>query len=128
MSAASRFSRWPGRGGIKTVRRPEVQKIAGTAAYRPAAAKAWHWPLAVVVVDDPRVAALPVLSLAVSAARAGSQVIVADLTAGAAAAKLQDQRRWCPDRRHRRQRIALVVLTRRPHASRPAAGYRGRVE
>ena len=44
--------------------------------------------LAVVPVDDPQVAAQSVVSLAVSCAQQGKQVIVADLCAGAPAARL----------------------------------------
>jgi capsular polysaccharide biosynthesis protein len=44
--------------------------------------------LAVVPVDDPRVAAQSVTSLAVSCAQQGRQVVVADLCAGAPAARL----------------------------------------
>jgi hypothetical protein len=43
--------------------------------------------LAVVPVDDPQVAALCLASLAVSRARQGSQVVVADLCAGSPAAR-----------------------------------------
>ena len=44
--------------------------------------------LAVVPVDDPRVAAMSLVSLAVSCAQEGKQVVVADLCAGAPAAGL----------------------------------------
>ena len=44
--------------------------------------------LAVIPVDDPRVAALAVLSLAASRAQQGKRVVVADLCSGAPAARL----------------------------------------
>jgi capsular polysaccharide biosynthesis protein len=86
---AVKFGRWPRRGGIQAVRRAEVQKMAASLRTAlPPRKPGVAATLAVVAVDDARLAALPVLSLAVSAARAGSQVIVADLTAHATAAKL----------------------------------------
>ncbi len=83
-----RTGRWPG-GGLQVVRNRDVQRMAALlrATLPPRNPNATA-TLAVVAVDDPQLAALPVLSLAVSAARAGSQVIVADLTPGAVAAKL----------------------------------------
>ncbi len=84
-----RLSRRPGKGGIQSVRRPEVQKMAALLrSSLPPRRSGTAATLAVVAVDDARCAALPVLSLAVAAARAGSQVIVADLTTGAVAAQL----------------------------------------
>lgn len=44
--------------------------------------------LAVVAVDNPQEAALPLVSLAISRARQGQRVVLADLTSGAAAAGL----------------------------------------
>jgi hypothetical protein len=86
---AVKFSRLPGRRGIRTVRRREVQRMAALLRTSlPPRQPGVAATLAVIAVDDPRVAALPVLALAVSAARSGSQVIVADLTPGAAAARL----------------------------------------
>jgi len=80
--------RWRSRG-LQAVRNREVQRMAAQlrATLPPRNLNATA-SLVVVAVDDPRVAALPVLSLAVSAARAGSQVIVADLTPEATAAEL----------------------------------------
>jgi capsular polysaccharide biosynthesis protein len=46
--------------------------------------------LAVVAMDDPYAAVLPVLALALSCARAGGQVIIADLSAGTVAGQLLD--------------------------------------
>ena len=48
--------------------------------------------LAVVPVDDPAVAALSLVSMAISSAQEGQQVVVADLASGAPAARLLDSK------------------------------------
>lgn len=84
-----RTGRLPGRRGLQAVRDRDVLKMAALLrATLPPRRENTVAALAVVAVDDPVVAALPALSLAVSAARAGSQVMIADLTEGAAAAGL----------------------------------------
>ena len=90
---AVRLSRWrPGRHGLAAARSVEVRRIAahlrGTVPARgrgPAA-------LAVVPVDDPRVAALAVVSMALSRARDGFNVVLADLASGTPAASLVDSK------------------------------------
>ncbi len=81
-----RAGRWlPGRGQAsgRSVQRIVVYlRDAVPAGSRGVAA------LAVVPVDDPRVAAMSVVSLATSWAQQGKQVVVADLSAGATAAAL----------------------------------------
>jgi capsular polysaccharide biosynthesis protein len=86
---AVRLSRWrPGRRGLAAAGSVGVRRItsylraAEPRTVRGAAA------LAVVPVDDPRVAALSVVSLAVSRAREGRNVIVADLASGMPVATL----------------------------------------
>jgi capsular polysaccharide biosynthesis protein len=82
-------SRWvPGRRGFAAARRRGMQRIVahlGSAVPGNARGAA---TLAVVPVDSTRIAALAVASLAVSCAHEGHQVIVADLCAGAPAARL----------------------------------------
>ncbi len=90
---AVRLSRWrPGRRGLSAARSVEVRRIAahlrGTVsarAGRPAA-------LAVVPFDDPRVAALALVTMALSRARDGSNVVLADLASGTPAASLVDSK------------------------------------
>jgi capsular polysaccharide biosynthesis protein len=88
-----RLSRWrPGGSGLAAARRRNVQRIVtyldkqlgDMASGRSQRAAS----LAVVPVDDPRVAALSLMSLAISCAQQGMQVVVADLAAGAPAAGL----------------------------------------
>jgi capsular polysaccharide biosynthesis protein len=86
---AVRLSKWrPGRRGLGPVRGAAVQRItshlraAEPHTVRGAAA------LAIIPVDDPRVAALSVVSLAISHAREGRRVVVADLASGAPVAAL----------------------------------------
>ncbi len=87
--AAVPLSRWrPGRRGLAAADSAAVQRItsylriAEPRAVRGAAA------LAVISVDDPAVAALSAVSLAVSRAGEGRKVVVADLASGAPVAKL----------------------------------------
>ena len=86
---AVRVSRWlPGRHGLAATRGRDMQRIVahlGRAVPETAQGAA---TLAVIPVDDPRIAALSVASLAVACAQRGQQVIVADLCAGAPAARL----------------------------------------
>ena len=86
---AVQVSRWrPGRRGLAAADSAAVQRItsylrtAEPRAVRGAAA------LAVIPVDDPAVAALSAVSLAVSRAREGRKVVVADLASGAPLAHL----------------------------------------
>ena len=84
-----RLRRWlPGRRGLEAARLANVRRVVGylrsavPTRSRDAAA------LAVVPVDDPRVAALSLVALAVSCAQDGKQVVLADLVSGAPAARL----------------------------------------
>ena len=87
-----RLSRWrPGRRGLAAANDIDVRRIAAhlrgaVPASRGTAA------LAVVPVDDPAVAALSLVSMAVSSAQKGHQVVVADLASGAPAARLLDSK------------------------------------
>ena len=83
-----RLSRWlPGRRGLAAARLTNVRRIV---AYLRGAvpARSRGAALAVVPVDDPRAAALTLVSLAVSCAQEGKQVVVADLASGIPAAGL----------------------------------------
>ena len=77
----------PGRRGLAAARGRDMQHIAGylrTAIPR----RSRRAALAVVALDDERAAALAVISLALSCAKEGKQVVVADLSSGAQAAGL----------------------------------------
>jgi capsular polysaccharide biosynthesis protein len=79
----------PGRRGLAATRASEVQRVAAQLrAALPEHVGGGAAALAVIAVDDPRLAALPVVAMAVSRARAGWQVVLADLSDGAVAAKL----------------------------------------
>ena len=83
------LSRWrPGSQELAAAGNSSVQRVVGYLAS--AVAPSPHGPesLAVVPVDDARVPALCVASLAVQYARQGLQVVVADLCDGAPAARL----------------------------------------
>jgi capsular polysaccharide biosynthesis protein len=84
-----RLSRWrPGRRGLAAAGSVAVRRITSyLSAAEPRTARGAA-ALAVVPVDDPMVAALSVVSLAVSRAREGRKVIVADLASGAPVAAL----------------------------------------
>ena len=90
-----RLSRWwPGPRGLAAAQRPDIRRIVarlGNAAHLGGTGPA-NSPgvttLAVVPVDEPQVAALSLVSLAVSAARQGLQVVVADLYGGSPAGRL----------------------------------------
>jgi len=84
-----RLSRWrPGGRGLAAAGGTKVSRIVThlgkTVPARPRRATS----LAVVPVDDPRVAALSLMSLAISCAQQGKQVVVADLATSAPAAAL----------------------------------------
>lgn len=84
-----RGRRWrPGRGRLTAAERPGIQRIVGhlrqvlpRQGTRPAA-------LAIVAVDDISVPALSLVSLALSCAREGRSVVLADLCPGTPAARL----------------------------------------
>jgi capsular polysaccharide biosynthesis protein len=83
------LSRWrPGRRGLAAAARPEIQRIAGYLAGVIAADSRGPTALAIVPMDEPQVAALSLVSLAISSARDGRHVVVADLTQDAGAARL----------------------------------------
>jgi len=80
--------RWlPGRLRLAAARGRHVRRIV---AYlrRAAPAGSADAALAAVCVDNARTAALPLISLAISCAREGKRVVVADLSGGAPAARL----------------------------------------
>jgi len=81
-----RLPRLPGRGRLAAARSPDVQRIArhldGLAGDRAGAA------LAVVAADRPDSSALAIVALALSRARQGRRVVLADLWPGAPAARL----------------------------------------
>lgn len=66
----------------------DVQRIAAHLRHAVPAGSPGTASLAVVSVDDPRVPAMSLVSLAVSCAREGKRVVVADLCTGAPAARL----------------------------------------
>jgi capsular polysaccharide biosynthesis protein len=81
-------SRWrPGRQGLAAAQSRDIQRIAEFLRdMLPSGSR--RRTLAVVAVDDTRIIALSVVSLAVSLARQNARVVVADLCAGAPAAQL----------------------------------------
>jgi capsular polysaccharide biosynthesis protein len=84
-----KLSRWrPGRRGLEAAADADIQRIAkhlGRAVMPDSRGVA---TLAVVPLDDPQVAALSLVSLALSCAQEGLKVIVADLCPGSPAARL----------------------------------------
>jgi capsular polysaccharide biosynthesis protein len=80
----------PRRGGRATADDAEVERIAGYLARVMPGKSRGVAALAVVPVDDLRVPALSVASLAVSLGKEGRRVVVADLCDGAPAARLLD--------------------------------------
>ena len=84
-----RLRRWlPGRHGLAAARLASVRRIVAflrTATPAPAQGAA---ALAVIPSDDPQVAAVSVVSLALSFAQEGRRVVLADLVSGAPAAGL----------------------------------------
>ena len=86
---AVRLSRWrPGRHGLGAAGQPAVRRI--TAYLRASVPQPLKGTaaLAVVPVDDTQVAALSLVSLAVSCAKEGRRVVLADLAEGAPVAAL----------------------------------------
>jgi hypothetical protein len=83
------LSRWrPGRHGLGAAENPGIRRIsAHLRAAVPHTVRGADG-LAVIAVDDPGVAAVSVLSLAMSRAREGRTVVVADLASGAPAAAM----------------------------------------
>jgi capsular polysaccharide biosynthesis protein len=86
-----RLSRWrPGRRGLAAANATGVRRIAAHLRDAVPASRGRTAALAVVPVDDPAVAALSLVSMAVTRAQEGQQVVLADLVSGAPAAKLLD--------------------------------------
>jgi len=85
---AVHLSRWmPRRHGLAAAQNRDVQRIV-THLDRAVPAGSRDTSLAVIPVDDPRVPALSLVSLALSSAERGMRVVVADLATGAPAAGL----------------------------------------
>ena len=83
-----RSSSWlPGRRGLAATQTNSVRRIAAYLRSE-VPADSRSAALAVVPVGDPRIAALSLVSLAVSSAQEGKQVILVDLVAGTPAARL----------------------------------------
>ena len=77
------------RAGLASAGGDDVQRIvAHLRDNLPGSSRGAAAALAVVAVDNAQVAALPLVSLAVSCAREGRQVLMADLSSGAHAARL----------------------------------------
>jgi hypothetical protein len=87
---AVRLSRWrPGRRGLAAAQNTNIRRISAYLGSTLAANSRGTAALAVVPVDDPQVAAVSLVSLAISCAQQmGLRVIVADLRDGAPAARL----------------------------------------
>lgn len=85
-----RVSRWlPRRRGLAAARTANVRRIvANLRGTLPVGAGGRRPALAVVPVDDPKVAALSLVSLAVSRAQEGQKVVVADLASGVPVGRL----------------------------------------
>ncbi|HEY1345426.1 MAG TPA: hypothetical protein VGF54_10605 [Streptosporangiaceae bacterium] len=85
-----RLSRWrPGRRGLAAAQNTNVRRISAYLGSTLAANSRGRAALAVVPVDDPQVAAVSLVSLAISCVQQmGLRVIVADLRDGAPAARL----------------------------------------
>jgi capsular polysaccharide biosynthesis protein len=87
-TGAVHLSRWlPRRHGLAAAQKPDVQRIV-THLGRAVQASSRGTSLAVIPVDDPRVPALSLVSLAISGAQRGMRVVVADLAADAPAGGL----------------------------------------
>ena len=88
-----KLSRWrPGRHGLAAAKGANVRRIAVHLRGAVPAKAGGLAALAVVPVDDPEAAALSLVSLAVSRAQEGHNVVVADLASGAPAARLLDSK------------------------------------
>ena len=86
---AVRLSRWrPGGNGLAAARSSNIRRVVTHLGKAMSARSRRATSLAVVPVDDTRVAALSLISLAISCAQEGMQVVVADLASGAPAAGL----------------------------------------
>ena len=85
-----RLSRWrPGRRGLAAAQNTKIRRISAYLGSTLAANSRGRAALAVVPVDDPQVAAVSLVSLAISCVQQmGLRVIVADLRDGAPAARL----------------------------------------
>jgi capsular polysaccharide biosynthesis protein len=79
-----------GRSGLAAAESPEIQRIAQHLGLAVMPGSRGVATLAVVPVDDPQVAALSLVSLALSCAQEGLKVIVADLCRDNPAARLLD--------------------------------------
>jgi hypothetical protein len=80
--------RRPGRPGLAAVRGDDIRHIVAYLRDSVPGGSRGAAALAVVAIENGQAAALPLVSLAVSCAQEGQQVIVADLSAGAHAAHL----------------------------------------
>jgi capsular polysaccharide biosynthesis protein len=90
---AVRLSRWrPGGQGLAAARNANVRRIVAHLGSTVPTRSRGSTALAVVPLDNPQVAALSLMSLAVSCARQGMQVVVADLASGAPASGLLGSR------------------------------------
>jgi capsular polysaccharide biosynthesis protein len=86
---AVRLNRWqPGKHGLAAARNANVRRIAAHLGSAAPTSSRGVAALAVVPVQDPQIAAVSLVSLAVTCAQQGKQVVVADLCAGAPAARL----------------------------------------
>ena len=85
-----RLSRWaPGKSGLAAAQNPHVRRMVGyLRSLVPARSRREAAALAVIPADDPRVAALSFVSLALSFAQQGTKVVLVDLVKGAPAASL----------------------------------------
>jgi capsular polysaccharide biosynthesis protein len=88
-----RLSRWlPGKRGLAAAQDVKVERVTAHLAHALPPSPAGAATLAVIPVDDPQVAALALVSLALFHAQRGLQVVVADLCPGAPAARLMEAR------------------------------------
>lgn len=87
---SAQAGRWrPGRRGPAGLRHDDIRRIVAHLHDNvPAVGSGGAAALTIVAVEDAQAAALPLVSLAVSCAQEGQQVIVADLSGGAHAAHL----------------------------------------
>ncbi len=104
-----RVSRWwPGGRGLAPARRREAQRIVAHLRGAVPEGSPGAGALAIVAVDNARVAALALVSLAVSCAKDGKKVVVADLCGGAPAGRLLGSRK--PGIRVAVVRVARLVV------------------
>ena len=85
-----RLSRWtPGKAGLAAAQNPHMRRMVGyLRSLVPARSRREAAALAVIPADDPRVAALSFVSLALSFAQQGMKVVLVDLVKDAPAAGL----------------------------------------